>query len=412
MRKSRIASLVAVGAIFLPLLASTAPAIAASPRTVPRIGTQLAVLMGSDTVESSDFGLSVAISGTTVVVGASAYPHNGGRVYVFAKTETGWTQEAELKGSDTSDDEFGMSVAISGTTIVVGAPGPYKGSTGRAFGRAYVFTKTATGWAQVDALTGSDQSTQYNSEFGASVAVSGETIVVGAPGASQVAEDAGQAYVFTETATGWKQVAELNHSDSVTGSGFGASVAISGETIVVGAPGGYGVPQEAGQAYVFTETATGWKQVAELKAPSYTGADNEFGWSVAISGTTIFVGTQYSNCGGEVAGDGAYVFTKTAGVWTQAPDFNRLRIGCNQGGISGAISGTTVVVGTRGGPPVKVFTKKAARFQPVAVLVGSNAGFESDFGWSVAISGETIVVGAPEADNDGQSVGKVYVFEA
>jgi hypothetical protein len=117
---SRIASLCAIlviGATSLPLLASAASAVAASPRSTPPIGTQLAELKGSDTVAHDTFGGSVAISGTTAVVGARAHAGGAGRAYVFTKTPTGWKQVAELKGSDTvAGDDFGDSVAISGTT--------------------------------------------------------------------------------------------------------------------------------------------------------------------------------------------------------------------------------------------------------------------------------------------------------
>jgi hypothetical protein len=139
MRRSRVATLsafVAVGAISLPLLASTASAVAASPRTTTSIGTQLAELKGSDTVAGDAFGVSVAISGTTAIVGAFGHASFAGRAYVFTKTTTGWKQAAELKGSDTvAGDRFGASVAISGTTAIVGAWDHASGA-----GRAYVFT--------------------------------------------------------------------------------------------------------------------------------------------------------------------------------------------------------------------------------------------------------------------------------
>jgi hypothetical protein len=134
MRTSRIASLVAVGAISLPFLTSSTSAVAASPRAAPAIGTQLAELEGSDTVVGDWFGSSVAISGTTAVVGAVYHAKIAGRAYVFTRTGAGWKQVAELEGSDTvAGDGFGGPVAMSGTTAVVGAPDP-KGA-----GRAYVF---------------------------------------------------------------------------------------------------------------------------------------------------------------------------------------------------------------------------------------------------------------------------------
>jgi hypothetical protein len=324
MRKSRIASLVAVGAISLPLLASTASAIAASPRAAPTIGTQLAILKGSDTVAGDYFGFRVAISGTTAIVGAFGHASIAGRAYVFTKTATGWKQVAELEGSDTAAlDDFGSSVAISGTTAVVGADG---------YGnRAYVFTKTATGWKQVAELEGSD--TAALDDFGISVAISGTTAVVGADGYGN------RAYVFTKTATGWKQVAELEGSDTAALDDFGISVAISGTTAVVGADG-YG--NSAGRAYVFTKTATGWRQTAELKG-SDTASLNGFGVSVAISGTTAVVSATTDGHASVIGR--AYLFTKTATGWRQTAELKASHTGLWKFVDSVAISGTTVMVG-------------------------------------------------------------------
>jgi hypothetical protein len=231
---------------------------------------QVAELKGLDVIAGDYFGNSVAISGTTIVVGAVA----ASRACVFTKTAFGWTQVAELKGSDTvAADSFGNSVAISGTTAVVGAP-----IHAKVAGRAYVFTETAAGWTQTAELKGTD--TVAGDEFGFSVAISGTTAIVGASGS---AKGLGRAYVFTKTGAGWKQTTELKGSHMGL---FGNSVAISGTTAVVGAPG-Y-VIDDAGRAYVFTRTASGWKQVAELKG-SDTVAGDWFGYSVAISGTTAVV---------------------------------------------------------------------------------------------------------------------------
>ncbi len=160
---------------------------------------------------------------------------------MFTKTASGWTQVAVLKGSgsDTATyDQFGDSVAVSSTTVVVGVP-YHAGDAGRA----YVFSKTTKGWKQVAELK--DPDTVYDEQFGYSVAVSGATAVVGAVFDGN---EAGRAYVFTKTAKGWKQVTRLKGSDTVIGDRFGISVGIAGRTAVVGAPNhGYGI----GRAYLF-----------------------------------------------------------------------------------------------------------------------------------------------------------------
>ena len=190
------------------------------------------------------FGDAVAISGSTIVVGApsvSVLTPGLGRAYVFTKTATGWHGSGELAGSGTTPgDLFGVSVAISGSTIVVGAP-----SHASKAGAAYVFTDAGGDW-QAQELKGYDTVTK--DDFGDSVAISGSTIVVGA---FDHASEAGRAYVFTKGAMGWHQVAELVGSDTVAGDGFGVSVAISGETVAVGSglaasDAGRGVPVQQG----------------------------------------------------------------------------------------------------------------------------------------------------------------------
>ena len=238
---------------------------------------QTVELNGSDTVAGDWFGASVAISGRTAIVTVPEHANVMGRAYVFTKTANGWKQATELEISDAgADTDFGDSVAISGTTAIVGAFGHAKGA-----GRAYVFAKTVAGWRQTAELKGFD--TVAGDLFGWSVAISGTTAVVGA---DEYADLAGRAYVFTKSATGWKQTAELSGSDTVADDSFGYSVAISGTTAVVGANG---YAESAGRAYVFTKTASGWKQTAELNGSDTVTSDN-FGTSVAVWGTTAVVG--------------------------------------------------------------------------------------------------------------------------
>jgi hypothetical protein len=393
MRTSRIVSLIAVGAISLPLLAScSTKATVTSPSAKAPIGKQLAELVGSDTVASDLFGFSVATSGTTAVVGAIGHARYAGRAYVFDKTASGWKQVAELKGSDTAaSDEFGSSVAISGTTVVVGA-----GNHASYAGEAYVFDKTASGWEQVAELKGSD--TAAGDYFGWSVAISGTTAVVGAYGHSG---KAGRAYVFTKTAGGWTQAAELDGSDTVAGDQFGSAVSLSGTTAVVAATNR---ADGAGRAYVFTKTATGWTQTAELKG-SDTAAGDHFGWSVTISGAAAVVGA-FHHAG--IAGR-AYVFAKTASGWRQTAELKGSDTAAGDGfGISAAISGATTVVGATGAEGTGrayMFTETAAGWKQTAELKGSDTVAGDEFGLSTDLSGAVAVVGA-------DSAGRVYVFQA
>jgi hypothetical protein len=253
--------------------------------------TQTAKLTPSD--GSFFFGTSVAISGNTVVVGAVTYAGDldffafGGpspaAAYVFTEPNEGWanmTQTAKLTASDgAAYYEFGDSVAISGSTIVVGSPfstvaGGAEGNVQGA-GAAYVFMEPGTGWenmTQSAKLTASDGAA--NDYFGDSVAIDANTIVVGAGGASiggptecdgESSDKPGTAYVFTEPVSGWENMTQTEKviaSDGLANDYFGDSVAISGKTVVVGAPQAtVGVNVDQGAAYIFG-TATGGSSMA------------------------------------------------------------------------------------------------------------------------------------------------------
>ena len=394
-----LSALFVVGAISVPLLAgcSSTPS-ATSPRNLAPIEGQLEELKGSDTVASDSFGVSVAISGSTAVVGSSGTSYVG-RAYVFTKTASGWKQTAELKGSDTvAQDAFGSSVAISGSTIVVGAYNHAKEA-----GRAYVFTKTASGWKQAAELKGSD--TVAGDDFGWSVSVSGANVVVGAVAHAKYA---GRAYVFTDTGGTWRQVVELKASDAAPKSGFGTSVAISGTNAIVGAEGH---ASGVGAAYVFEWTTAGWTQVAELKGSGSAAGDN-FGSSVSISGTTAVVGAPGA-LGVSTLGR-AYVFTERSGTWKQVAELKGSDTTAGDFfGVSTAIAGSTVVVGAydhaKEAGRAYVFTKKASGWKEEAELKGSDTAADNLFGISAATSGPIAVIGA---DGRVGFAGGVYLFKA
>jgi nucleoside-specific outer membrane channel protein Tsx len=185
------------------------------------------------------FGWSVAVSGSTAVVGAYFKNHSTGAAYVFVRSGTIWSQQAELTASDGArQDSFGWSVAVSGSSAVVGA---YSRNSNE--GAAYVFVRSGTIWSQQAELTASDGAS--GDFFGYSVAISGSAAVVGAQGKNSFT---GAAYVFVRSGTIWSQKAKLTASDGASGDSFGHSVAISRSTAVAGA---YAHNSSAGAAYAF-----------------------------------------------------------------------------------------------------------------------------------------------------------------
>ncbi len=380
---------------------------------------QIAKLTASDGVAGDLFGHSVAVDGDTAVVGAYEDESEKGAAYVLAKDSSGaWSQVAKLTASDgEAGDIFGWSVAVDWDTVVVGA---------RYDDSAYVFTKPSTGWAtatETAKLTASDG--VVGDWFGQSVAVDGDTVVVGA------SEDdgSGSAYVFTKAAdsvwTDATQTAKLTASDGDDFDEFGKSVAVDGDTVVAGAPNNDGY----GSAYVFIKPAAGWDdatQTAKL-TPGATddgaaGLAGTFGAAVAVDGDTVVVGASaYSGSQGR-----AYVFTKPSGGWEDAERTAELATSDaekNQFGWSVAVDGNTVVVGAHtddasdsvnDSGSVYVFTKATdsvwADATETVKLTATDGASGEQFGWSIAAGGGTVVVGAHWDDDKGADSGSAYVY--
>ncbi len=287
--------------------------------------TQTAKLTAAKGAENEFFGESVAVSGNTVLSGAPSHKVGKnamqGAVDVFRRPASGWagslTQTAELTASGgEANDALGISVAISGNTIVAGAE-LHKVGTSTDQGVAYVFVKPVLGWAnatQTAELT--DEKGKASELFGHSVAVSGDTVVAGAPHHEVGTNaDQGAAYVFLRPAAGWggslTQTAELTASDGVKNELLGRSVAVSGNTIVAGA--GFkevGKNADQGAVYVFVKPVSGWAnatQTTELTAANGTAGDG-LGKSVAVSGNTIVAGAPGHAVGKNLAQGAAYAF--------------------------------------------------------------------------------------------------------
>jgi FG-GAP repeat len=231
--------------------------------------TPTAELTASDRGLGDFFGGSVAISGNTAVAGAkNAHTRCIGRhctpgqgaAYVFVEQASGWanmTQTAKLTASDgMPGNQFGISVSLSGNTVVAGASSATIGSNAQQ-GAAYVFVKPASGWAnmtQTAKLTASDGRT--GDLFGSAVAISrGKRVVAGAPQNPSGNGGAGVAYTFVKPNGGWRTTSRFNSkltaSDALGGWEMGASVSVSGNTVVAGAPYANGIQYTTGAAYVF-----------------------------------------------------------------------------------------------------------------------------------------------------------------
>ncbi len=301
---------------------------------------RLSKLGNPNCVSGDDYGYAVGITGRNAVVGAPGW-HDQGIAYlsvVVPLSKAGHLMASEAgrsAGIPDRGDYYGVSVAVTSSNLaVVGADGAHQGS-----GKANIYARSDQLWALQSAVT--DPAQGAHDKFGAAVAVSGATVVIGAPGSR---DGAGAAYVYTRSGTTWRLTSMLTGPSRVAGDDFGDSVAISGATIVVGADGRN---HRAGLAYLYQRSGSAWLLRARL-ADHGRVARAQFGESVAISpsasGIRVLVGApRWRRCGA------AFEFTAAAGAWKQ-----RLQLadpGCVAGdrfGYAVAISGADAVVGAPG----------------------------------------------------------------
>ena len=348
------------------------------------------------------------------------------------------TQQAYLKASNSdASDEFGSAVAVSGDTIVVGAPFQFSQNDNPLTGAAYIFVRSGETWTEQAVLKASNP--DGFDRFGSSVAISGDTIAVGAPfeGSSAMgvngdqgdnsAPSSGAVYIFVRSGGTWSQQAYLKASNTGANDKFGLSVALAGDTVAIGASEedsnstGVNVNQSdnsassSGAAYIFTRISGTWSQQAYLKA-SNTEANDLFGTSISVSGDTVLVGAQQedSNASGidgnqtsnsSLDSGAAYVFVRNGGAWSQQA---YLKASNTEKfawfGTSVSISDNTLVVGAFRGEVIDtsayVFVRTGLTWIQEARLDASNKGLADHFGFSVSVSANTIVVGAFREDSN------------
>lgn len=391
-------------------------------------------------------------------------------------------QQAYVKASNTgAGDDFGVSVAVSGDTLVVGADAEDSGSSGNqadnsasSSGAVYVYVRSGGAWTQQAYLKASNIGA--SDQFGYAVAISGDTLVVGAPGESSSATgvngnqsdnsagSSGAVYVFVRGGTVWSQQAYLKASNTGSGDLFGLSVSLSGEILVVGAPGesssttGVNGNQAddsasgAGAAYVFVRSGSAWSQEAYIKASNTDGLDG-FGHAVSVSVDTVVVGAfeESSNANGVngnqadnslIRSGAAYAFVRTGTNWNQQAYLKASNPGLDyQFGFAVAVAADTLVVGSlfeasnatgvngnqssNSAPDsgaAYIFARSGSTWSQQAYLKASNTEISDVFGICVAASSERVVVGASQesssatgfngnqADNSAGGSGAAYVF--
>ncbi|MCB9616638.1 MAG: hypothetical protein H6722_29735 [Sandaracinus sp.] len=364
-----------------------------------RVGSswiERAKLVPSDGDSSDEFGASVALDDGMALVGAPQdddVAADAGAVYAFMRTGERWELHEKITvGTVRTNHRFGWSVALDGATAIVGAIEGRGGSPGP--GSAYVF-QHADAWTLQTRLVASDASARG---FGWSVDVSRDSTIVGAPAAGR-----GVAYVFERAGGRWSEEATITVAELVSGDRFGASVSLHGRTALIGAARRDGAVTNGAAAYVFVR-GSGWVRQAELR-PAVEGSSS-FGDAVALFNGAAWVGADHD----EEGRGSATVFQREATDWPLSTRIASQPDLAVHFGYSLVIDGDTALVAAPVGPlgQVHVFVRSGDTWRWQATLSAPDAG--NQFGASVALHGDTALIGFAEDTRQGPGTGAAYVF--
>lgn len=450
---------------------------------------QQAYIKASNTQATDHFGYALAISGDTLAVGVKdedsstdgidSTPNESaatsGAVYVFKRSGTTWLQEAYIKSSNSeANDRFGISVGVSGDTLVVGSDFEDSDATvvngaqtnaaaGLNYnaGAAYVFTRSGSTWSQQAYLKASNAGSA--DRFGISVAIDGETIAVGSFGEASstsginstpndAAANTGAVYVFTRSVTTWTQQAYIKASNPDGDDYFGNAVSIDKDTLAVGSygedsgtPGIDSTPTnligDSGAVYVFARSGTTWSQQAYIKSHLPSSNDN-FGISVSASGDSIAVGSwrddsnvpginlSAADASSNFDAGAAYVYKRTGSTWSQEAYIKASNLATGDSfGYSVGLSGDTLVVGAQNQDTTAsnagagyIYTRSGTTWSEQKIFYANNLQASDTFGFAVGISNDTIAICSTNEDGSGVGVnptsnegatdsGAVYVFK-
>ena len=403
------------------LAASAVPQRAACAQTLDELIRPIATLTASDGAASDSFGYSISLSGDTLAVGVPfdqiGTRLNQGSVRVFVRSGSSWVLQATLTAPDgAAEDYFGWSVSLSGDTLAIGVPLddtltiPNRGSV-------RVFVRNGTTWTQQQTLLG----VSTGDDFGSAVALSGETLAVGAPFDDVGANlDQGSASVYTRSGTSWTLQQTLTASDGGALDFFGYAVSLVGNTLAIGVPADrVGTVEGQGSVRMFGRNGTTWTAQQTLTAAD--GAANDaFGQAVALQGDTLAVGVADDDIGANANQGSVRMFARSGGVWTAQQTLTALDGAANDFFGNGvALDGNALAVGAYGDDiganasqgSVRMFARSGTAWSAQSTLTTADGAAGDLFGWSVAMSDGTLVAAA-DSDDVGTVVsqGSVRVF--
>lgn len=364
---------------------------------------------------SDYFGLSVAISGNTAVVGAynaKIGNNNGqGAAYVYVRNGLRWVLQQKLTAADGAfNDVFGSSVAISGDTIIVGAPLDNNQQNGRNHGSAYVFERTGSVWSQQQKILPADPNNEK--EFGYSVAIRDDTAVVSAR------NDNGNflyvSYVFErKNGSKWTEQQKLTASDGRPHTGFGFAIQIQKNTIFLGAV--FAGDSAQGQVYVFTKKNDEWKESQIISAERGL-RDDTFGNSLSVSGDTLVVGAGSADDINLPNRGAIYIFKRIGDVWTEQQKIFSPEPNYTNFAVSLASSNTFILVGANAAKlnrgTVYVYKREGSAWREYGEITPANTSKAASFGIDLSISGNRVIAGAyTDIIENNTNQGAAYAFD-
>ncbi|MCB1207865.1 MAG: FG-GAP repeat protein [Verrucomicrobiales bacterium] len=376
-------------------------------------------LKATNTAPESQFGRAVAVSGYTLAVGApkeNSIATASGAVYVYVRdlsNPASWRLEAFIKAPNPDvSDGFGSSVALSGNTLIIGAPtedgngSSQADNTAMSSGAAYIYQRIANTWVFQAYLKASNLG-DFDL-FGQSVAIDGNTAVVGAygeDGPTNAESASGAVYVFVRSGSRWIQQAYLKTTTSTAGDFLGLSVALSGNTIAAGAPYDDAGVADSGAAFVFVRNGKTWTEQARLKASSPVNSEL-FGWSVTVSGDSVVAGARNATSSGQAGAGAAYVFSRSGTSWAQEARLTASTpIPTGRFGTAVSLWGDKLIVGapadTAGTGNAEVFQRRGTLWAWQQTLTHLDPDVGDAIGNAVAIEENWMLAGGDGDDASG-----------
>lgn len=378
-----------------------------------------ASLVPADGEQLDLFGISVSLDGDRALVGSPGDDDNGrdsGSVYVFEFNGTSWVEMAKLLPADGEEfDRFGSAVSLEGGRALVGSPEDDDDFIGRDSGSAYVFELDGMIWAEVAKILPADG--EFVDRFGSAVSLSSDRVLIGVPNDRDNGNQSGSAYIFDFNGTSWVETTKLLPADGVDFDDFGLSVSLSGDRALVGMPRDGDNGNVSGSAYVFDFNGINWTETTKL-LPADGAEFDQFGWSVSLSGDRVLVGARRSDGNGPESGS-AYVFDFDGIAWSETAKLTasdgELR---DEFGFSVSLSGDQALIGApfdddgvEDTGSAYVFEFNGVTWAETTQLLPGDGAFGDAFGLSISLFGGRALVGVPGDDDNGTRSGSAYVFD-